>query len=417
MAQTAVSLLDVLREAWTAERALKQFEAGNGPVARIEKLKGTIIGKQAQAPVWKGRNLGGYTSVGPSGGNLNSAGQQAVDQAVYTLVYHYLSIELDASALLQAETDAQSVISAKDLEIEGGLENIRHQVVRQLMTNGDGIVAQCASGGASTTVQLTGSPSGSAYGYDAIIRGWLGVGSLVDIGTAGDTDALAGDQSVSAVSFSNPASPTITIPTSITTVAGTHFVFVANPNSATASNPEVNGLRNLVHTTGSVGGLNPANAGEEFFAAAARDTSTTVFSLDLALSLQRNVMQFSGQPQSDVWAGLKQGANFYSLLQNQARFDGDAGYEAGSVSTVKWNGMKVDQFPDVLDSDWYCLTLSDFCRVVANTDGPKWMSQLEGRDGPGWAQGTTRFKDALVYPMQVGLNRRNTHAAATGLTA
>jgi hypothetical protein len=80
--------------------------------------------------------------------------------------------------------------------------------------------------------------------------------------------------------------------------------------------------------------------------------------------------------------------------------------------------MTVDAFPDVLDSDWYCLTLSDFCRISGSADGPVWASSLEGNGGgqTRWAQDTTQFKDALCYPLQIGLNRRNTHAAATGLT-
>ena len=417
MAQTATSLLDILREGWTADRVQQQYEADNGPLARIEKVKGTMIGKQAQVPIHKSRNLGGYTSVGAGGGSLNAAGKQGVDQASYTLVYHWLQIELDASALIQAQSNAQAVIASKDLEIEGAVENVRHQCVRQLMTNGDGIVAQCDTGGASTTVELLASPSGTAWGYDALVRGWLGVGSFVDIGTTADTDALVTAAEVTAINDS-ATDPDIVIGTSISTTSGTHFVYIANPNSATAANPEMNGLRNTVNTTGAYGGLNPATAGEEFWAAAARDTTTTVFSLDLALTLQRHVMQRSGKAQSDVWTGLKQGANFYSLLQNQVRFTGEAEMQAGSVGRLKWNGMVVDQFPDVLDSDWYCLTLSDFCRITGGTDGPKWASEIEGAGGQTrWAQGTTSFKDAIVYPIQIGINRRNTSSAATALTA
>ena len=418
MAQTATGLLDVLREGWTSDRIQQQYESDNGPLARIEKVKGTMIGKQAQVPIHKNRNLAGYTTVGAGGGSLNAAGSQAVDQASYTLVYHWLQIELDASALIQASgAQAQSVIAAKDLEIEGGVENVRHQCVRQLMTNGDGIVAQCATGGASTTVSLTASPSGTAYGYDALVRGWLGVGSVVDIGTTSDTDSLVTASPVSAIADSASA-PTITIGTSISTTAGTHFVYIANPNSATAANPEINGLRNTVNTSGAYGGLNPATASEEFWAAAARDTTTTVFSLDLALNLQRQVMQRSGKPQTDVWTGLKQQANFYSLLQNQVRFAGETEMQAGSVGRLKWNGMTVDAFPDILDSDWFCLTLADFCRITGGTDGPKWASEIEGAGGQTrWAQGTTSFKDAVVYPVQIGVQRRNTHAGATALTA
>jgi hypothetical protein len=118
-----------------------------------------MIGKQAQVPIHKGRNLGGYTSVGAAGGNLNTAGNQQVDQATYTLVYHWLSVALDASALMQAGgSNQQSIVEGKVLEIENGIENIKHQSVRQLMTNGDSIVAACASGGASTTISRSLRP-------------------------------------------------------------------------------------------------------------------------------------------------------------------------------------------------------------------------------------------------------------------
>jgi hypothetical protein len=418
MAQTATTLLNVLKEAWTDDQLQKQFEDGNGPLARIEKVKSTMIGKQAQVPIHKSRNLGGYTSVGAGGGSLNTAGSQGVDQASYTLVYHWLSIALDTSALVQASgNNAQAVVSAKDLEIEGGIENVRHQAVRQLMTNGDGIVALCGTTSSSTTVALGASPHGTRYGYDALIRGWLGVGSVIDIGTTADTDVVVTGATVSAIS-AVAATPTITIGSSVSTTADTHAVYIANPNSATAANAETNGLRNIVNTSGALGGINPSTAGEEFWAAAARDTTTTVFSLDLALSLQRSVMQASGKPQTDVWTGLKQQANFYSLLQNQVRFSSDTEATAGSVSTVKWNGMTVDAFPDVLDSDWACLTLSDLCRISGSLSGPTWATNLSNSGGPlQWAADTTSFKDAVVFPIQVGAKRRNTHSMASGLTA
>ena len=47
MAQTATTLLNVLKEAWTDDQLQKQFEDGNGPLARIEKVKSMMIGKQA----------------------------------------------------------------------------------------------------------------------------------------------------------------------------------------------------------------------------------------------------------------------------------------------------------------------------------------------------------------------------------
>lgn len=417
MAQTATTLANVLMDRWTSNRIQKQFLTGDAPLSRFEQTKATMIGKQALVPIHKWGTTG-YTSVGAAGGNLNTAGNQQVDQAAYTLVYHWQPISLETSAINQASgSNLQSVIGSKNLEIEGGINTLRAQCTRQAVTNGDGIVAQCATGGASTTVSLVASPSGTAWGYDALQRYWLYPGMTVDIGTTADTDTLATGTTISAIDDTASA-PTITIGSSISTTAGTHFVYIPNPNSATAANPETNGLRNIVNTSGAIGGLNPATAGQEFWKASARDTTTTVFSLDLALSLSRGVRQRTGKYMTDVWTGLKQQANYYSLLQNQVRFNGDLNMGAGNVNAVTWNNMKVEAFAEILDSDWYCLTLEDFQFITGEIDKPTWASQIEGSGGDlRWGQGTTAFNNAVVYPYQIGVQRRNSHAAATGLTA
>jgi hypothetical protein len=417
MSQTATSLAAVLKDVWTSDKIQKQFYSDDNPLARFEKVKATMIGKQALVPIHK-YGTGGYTSVGSGGGALNAAGAQGVDQAAYTLVYHWQPIELEVSAINQAGGgNLQSVISAKNFEIENAVADMRRQVTRQLVTNGDSIVAQCATGGASTTVSLVASPSGSAYGYDAIQRNWLYPGALIDIGTTSDTDVLLGNTAITSVS-EVAATPTITTATSISTTAGTHFVYIANPNSGTAANPEVNGLRNMVNTSGALGGLNPATAGQEFWQAAARDTTTTVFSLDLVLNLQQAVMQKSGKNFTNVWTGLKQQRNFYSLLQNQVRFAGEMKMGAGEIDKPTWNNMVVDARPAFLDSDWWTLTLEDFQLITGSIDKPTWASDMFGSTAPlNWRQGYTSGVDAVAYPMQVGLQRRNTQAGATGLTS
>ena len=416
MAQTATALLTVLKERWTSDELQRQFLSDDSPLSKLEQRTGVMIGKQAQTPVLLTGNSG-YTSVGASGGTLNPAGQQGVNQAQWTLVNHWLQIAIDAAAINQSGSNEQAIVAAKDLEIEGGVIDMRRQMTRQLVTNGDSIVAQCATSGGSTVVPLVASPSGTAWGFDALMRSWLQTTMNVDIGTIADTDSLVTASPISAVAI-NATAPTITIGTSITTTAGTHFVYIPNPNSATAPNPEMNGLRNIVSTTGALGGLNPATGGQELWQAASRDTATTVLSLDLLLSLQQQVMQFSGKKHTENWTGLKQQKNFYALLENQVRYSRDDGLNAGSVDTVKWGNMSIDAFPAILDSDWYCLTLSDVFRVTGSQTKPTWASDVQGSNtGALWAQGTTQFVDGVSYPMNIGVQRRNTHAAATGLTA
>lgn len=416
MPQTAVSLAQVEKEVWTSDRLQKQFEAKNAPLGRIEAVRGVMIGRQAQTPVLAGRS-GAFTSVGAGGGNLNPAQQQPVAQALWTLVYNWFQIELDTSAIAQASgQSAQSIVGGKDLEIEGAIENTKHQMARMIATNGDGIVAAFDTTASATVLKLVNAAGeGAAYGYSAAVRGWLFSNMPIDIGTTADTDVLATENAITAVDVSNPAAPTITVTTAVATTLGTHFAYVPNPNSGSAPNPELNGLRQIIGA-GALGGLNPATAGQDYWRAAFRDTTTTTFSLDLPLNLQRYVLQNSNEPGSTVWTGYRQQANFYALLRNAIQFTSEQNLSSGNVNGPTWNGMKVDAFADFLDSDWYQLTLSDLVRIKSALDKPTWASDLEGAGGSTrWKQGTTRFVDGVVYPMQVGCQRRNTHAAATAL--
>jgi hypothetical protein len=268
MAQTPTTLSSVLKERWTDNEIQKQWLGDDTLLSRIEReTESTMIGRQAQTPIWPDLNSGGYTSTGSGGGSINTATNQPTAQAAWTLVQHFMPISMEFGTINQSRSNLQSVISGKNLEIRGAIATVRNQGTRQVVTNGDGKVAACGtSGGASVTVPLTAAASeGTAYGYSALVRDWLRPGAVIDIGTTADTDALATAATVTGVSESATA-PTITT-SSVDATAGTHFIYIANPNSTTAANTETNGLRNIVNTTGALGGLNPATAGSEYWAA------------------------------------------------------------------------------------------------------------------------------------------------------
>jgi hypothetical protein len=142
---------------------------------------------------------------------------------------------------------------------------------------------------------------------------------------------------------------------------------------------------------GALGTLNPSTAGEEFWAAAHLDTTTTVLSLDLLLTMQRKVMQKGGAAQTYVCTSLKQQANFYSLLQNQVRFAGEMKLGAGNVGGVVWNGLEVEGLNAIPNRELYFLTLDDFHVVTgAKFSKPTWVSDIAGNNtGMIWKQGNT----------------------------
>lgn len=416
MAATATSLTSVLYERWSDTEIQKQWLADDSPLSRLDSVRGVMMGKQVQTPVWGDLNSGGYTTIGAGGGTVNSPSNQGSAQAVWSLVYAYMPIALEISAINQSGNDMQSVISGKNQEIRGAIATVRNQGTRQFMTNGDSKVAACGSATAAAVPVTAAASEGAAYGYSSIVRDWLRPGAVVDIGTTADTDALATAATVTAVAESETAPTVTTSAGSITTVAGTHFFYIANPNSATAANPETNGLRNIADITGALGGLNPATAGQEYWQAASRDTATTVLSLDLGLTLARKVLQQTGKDFTDVWTSYKQQANWYALLQNQVRFSGDLKLGAGNFGNVTWGNMAVNAYAACLDTDWFCLTLSDLFRVTGNITQPTWYSNLAGMNtGMIPTPLSTQFQDQLVFSYNVGARRRCSFAAATAL--
>jgi hypothetical protein len=420
MSSTPATLASVLKERWTDDDLQKGYIADDSLMAEFSGFKSTMIGRQAQTPVWGVLNSGGFTVISSAGGASNPASNQTSAQAVWTMPTQVFPIGLEFAALNQSDdAGLLSVISGKNQEIRGALDVLNRQGARQISLDGSGKVAACDTSGGSTVVPLiAASGEGAAWGFQALDRDWLSAGAVVDVGTTADTDTLVTGTTVSAISRTNPAAPTITIGTSITTTNGTHFVYIANPNSTSAANPETNGLRNIINTTGAVGGRNPATAGQEDWTAAFRDTSTTVLSIDLLLNMTRAIKQRSGEQMSDTWLGLKQQMNLYALLQNQVRFAGDLGLSTGNVDTVTWAGQRVKAFQDILDTDVFCITKSDLLRVTGRFEKAKWASDVfGGNEMLAWHQGNSDGQDQIMYAWQLGCRRRNTHAGATALTA
>jgi hypothetical protein len=419
MAQTVAGLADVLKEAWTSDRLEKQFYDENPFLDALTKgsyeTKKSKIGEKAIVPIHKGRS-GGYTSVSSAGGALNPADEQKVDAAEYTLVYHWFQIAIETGVINQSVGGATSVVNGKDLEIQQAVSDLNKQAMRQLALDNSGILAGVRTAN-STTVDLSLNDADD-WGQGALDRGWIYPGLLIDIGTTGDTDAIvAGTEVLTAVR--SDTDPQITVAAAANVTAGTHFLYIANPNSGTAANPEINGIRNMVGSnTSAVGGLDPDTAGEEFWKPAKVDTTTTVFSIDLALDMQRAIAMNGGKP-NYILTSLKQQQNFYSLLQNQVRFTGEARLGAGNVEQPTWNGMTINALPDILDQDFYMLDLSSFELIVGQgIQKPTWVSELAGNNqGMIWTKDQTAFNDAITWPFQIGLNRRNVNAAALGLTA
>src|SRR5690349_16686440 len=106
MPTTAANYQSVSKEVWDSDAMVKQFYDENPWLDMIEKRKRVVIGKRAQVPIHKQR-AGGTTVLDASGGTINAADSEDVDQAQYTMSYNYFPVSIEVGALNEITGGAQ----------------------------------------------------------------------------------------------------------------------------------------------------------------------------------------------------------------------------------------------------------------------------------------------------------------------
>lgn len=409
MAQTAANLASIRKEIYTQDVLEKMFYEEAPVLERFERTNKYTMGREVRVPVWSYFG-NGTTVLGSGGGTFNPDDAQDVTVASYTLSYAWQPIGLEFGALNEVGGPPASVGDALTLETEGAMIGLRRQVMRMAGGSGDGLIAGCLVSSATTTINLDPAKRGS----HAISAGFLSPGNTIDIGDAPNGQSVATSRLITDVIESDTA-PQIVINGANITTAATNFVTLAHPAGAPT---EFAGLRSIMGSaTSVVGNLNPATAGQRFWQPAFVDTTTTVYSLDLPLLLQRKVRAKTRKTPAWFVTGLKQAANHYSLLQTQVHFGGDMNLTAGADQKAGWNGLEFTADPDIPDNELYLVDPASFFIAVGKYTKPVWKSEVQGvNKGLDSVIGASGFKDALAYALALAVKRRNTGASAQALT-
>ena len=401
MAATVSTIQAALKETWTEQRIAEQLYQDNPILDRAKKLKNTQMGEYALTPIHTGRNWGwSATSASPS--TLNDAGQQAYAQAQWQYTHQHQQIKIQGSAIDQTRGDALSVASVVDEEVSGAVNDLNRNLSRQIFGDGSGQIAQCGTTSSSTTVQLN-----ATSGFNALERGWLDVGAVVDIGTSANPTSIASGVSITAVDVANS---TITISGSAVSTTSSAYVSLKGARSGSTSY-EMNGLHNIVSESADLGGLTVASNPQW---AASVDSTSQALTLPLLYEQNSKVAQKTGRPADFVVTGLKQQRKAYALAQAQVRFASDSKLTVGSVEGVDINGVKLYAVPDCKNEDIFFLTIGDVLSVSAGD--PYWQDKVTGGQILEWSQGTDSYVGKLTVRMQLGCRRRNSHAKLSGLT-
>lgn len=363
---------------------------------RLESRTEEIVGKRAVLSVHKGRSSA--VGVASDGGALPASGNQTYEQAIYDLKYLYGRIQVTGPSMAKTAKEAGAFLKALQSEIDGIRNDLKKDLARQIYGSGlgNGLIAQCGASGPSTTITL-----GSA---EALIKGHLHIGMLVDVGTSASPDSLASDSAITAI---NVATPSITIGTSVT-VTSANYVSRAN-----GGGNEITGLSEIISatpSTGTVGLINAATAGNEFWRnkqAAAASNALSVTNMGTAF----NEVRIAGGEVSLMSGSFGMEREVFELLQGQVRYVEPTKLEGG-FKALEWQGKP---FVADVDHPFGRVNFVDerFLKVFNTRD---WHFLDEDGNVLKWVTGYDAWEAVLARYMQLGATRRNVHYVLTGVT-
>ena len=334
------------------------------------------------------------------GDNLPTASAQAYQKAIFNLKYLYGRGQVTGPAIVRTRDQIGSMVSALRDEMTRIRDDLLLDTARQTYGDGSATVATTAVNTTVNTLVLQSD--------EPIRKGYLYINQVVDIGTAANPISVASAVTITDV---NLAGPSITISGSaVTTAAGNIVSIAGSRRTADGSSKEMDGLQNLVSATTTVGGINPASAGNSYWKALV-DSSGTL-SLD-NLRKNTNQVRVAGGQVGLMLTSFGVQRQTYNLFTSNIRFVGE------DVTKLRggFQSLSFDGYPLVADrlAPFGKVFMLDkrFLKLYAAMD---W--QFLDQDGHAlkWVIGKDAYEFALARYANFGITRRNTHLLMTGIT-
>lgn len=395
MSATLTTLSSILKEYYLPP-VVDQLNNEVLITSRWESRKEDLLGNQAVVPVHTTRSTG--IGARGEGGTLPSAGYQSYAKAVYDLKYLYGRIQVSGPSLAKTKSEAGAFLEAYKSELDGIRRDLMLDLARQLYGTGDGKIVTCGTTSASTTVVLADS--------EALRKGYIYPGMKIDIGTLANPIVVVSAATVSSVSISGS---TIVIDSSVTT-SSSHFVFRTASVAASSVSYETTGLQQIVPAAAAtLGGINPATSGNEYWDNL-RDTTGGTLTLD-GLMQNWNQVQIAGGEPTVMLTSFGVQRQFFNLLQSQVRYVEPTTIRGG-FKALEFQGM-----PMVADR------LAPFGKLyILDESHMKVFSPADwdflARDGQTvkWVGDKDAFQSILFRYLNIGAIRRNTQLVISGLT-
>jgi hypothetical protein len=181
----------------------------------LELSDENLVGLKAIVPLHSKRS-GGIGSRGELE-TLPAAGNQGYDQANFDLAYHYGRAQVSGQAIHKTSSSAGAFLQAMKSEIDGLRDDLALDFARQVYGTGDGVVASLAANTAQTTINLGSS--------EAIIKGFLYINMVIDIGDTSNPQSVAAARVITDVDPTANAGTAVTISGAAVTTTTSHRIF------------------------------------------------------------------------------------------------------------------------------------------------------------------------------------------------
>lgn len=321
--------------------------------------------------------------------------QEGFDNATYTPKTEVGAIKLEHPLMELSKTNEQAFLKALRAETEGMAENFAVDVNRQLFGDSTGSLTACGTTSATTTVTVTDTSKLE-----------VGMGIDVIVASSGATSTGAVGRYVASIA----SATTFVISGAAITTDSTFSVY----RNGSRTN-EINGLQNIVKTSGALGGINPSTAGIEYWAAPTVDATTTV---PTETAMQKvyeapQEQQRGGGGQAKLLIGTFGARRAYQTqLTAVKRISPEVKKLQGGYTSLDFNGL------DFI-ADRMCVTKSiyflDTDRLFfLQTRDPHWVDD----DGKilKWVSNTLAFKGVYAWIVQFATDARNAHSVMTNIT-
>jgi hypothetical protein len=389
-------------------------------ISQVETRKDTVQGRIARHAIHLGRSSG----VGARGenGTLPTAGNQAYATVPVPVRYVYGRIQLSGPTIRQAVTDRGAFVDALDAEMMGIRQDAMKDVNRQLWGTSNGVIAQCGTTTASTTVQLA-----STTGSTALRQLYFDGGMVVDIGTVASPTTIASARTVSAVDTTNK---TITISGATVTTSSSHFVFRTGAGGASSNTGqpgdgqiELTGVQTIVSDSAVLHTINPSSQPNwKAYVNSNGGTNRSVSETLITGAIMKTLIASGKKPNLLVSAEgvhLSVANLFLSLKRNMEQTQLKGGYAGIQYYSPSVSG-KGDEGPTVLYADFDCPNNKLY---GINTESLVWHQVGEGwsfMDMDGAVMNRKPDLDAyeatLTCYAELACKQRNSHFVISDLT-